>query len=139
MASVNITIGNSLNESLSVNDIAYKANLGAASGGVQSASSTDIVKLGTITHIHRNAVNGFTLNGSNVSVPANTITVDVANASIQTNGMVPTNKSMLLFSKDNIVETSGLTGYFAEVLMKNSSTTEAELFSVSSEVVLSSK
>ena len=89
MATITITIGNSLNDSLSVGDTAYYAHLGAS----------------TIT----------------------------------SNQLVPTNKTMLLFSKDAEVNTSGLTGYHATVKMKNSSTTESELFAVSSEVVQSSK
>jgi len=46
---------------------------------------------------------------------------------------------MLLFSKDAAVNTSGLTGYYAEVKMKNNSTTESELFAVGSEIIQSSK
>ena len=46
---------------------------------------------------------------------------------------------MLLFSKDNKVNTSGLTGYYAEVKMTNTSLIESELYSVSSDIVQSSK
>tara|TARA_B100000902_G_C26792271_1_gene660433 strand:- start:295 stop:630 length:336 start_codon:yes stop_codon:yes gene_type:complete len=51
----------------------------------------------------------------------------------------PTSTSFIMFSKDMRANTSGLTGYFAEVEMKNNSNTYAEMFAVSSEVVQSSK
>ena len=118
MATITITIGNSLNESLSVNDTAYYVSL-ASSGGF-SSSSGSITQLGNI-----DAINTST----------NTITVDVGSTTIGANDL---DDKMLLFSKDAAVNTSGLTGYYASVKMKNDSTTESELFAVSSEVVLSS-
>ena len=119
MATINITIGNSLNDSLSVNDTAYYVSL-ASSGGF-SSSSGSITQLGNI-----DAINTST----------NTITVDVGGTTIGANNL---DDKMLLFSKDAAVNTSGLTGYYASVKMKNTSTTESELFSVGSEVVQSSK
>ena len=119
MATITITIGNSLNNSLSVNDTAYYVSL-ASSGGF-SSSSGSITQLGNI-----DAINTST----------NTITVDVGSTSITADAL---DDKMLLFSKDNAVNTSGLTGYYASVKMKNTSTTESELFSVGSEVVQSSK
>tara|TARA_R110000822_G_scaffold194898_5_gene333100 strand:+ start:27 stop:422 length:396 start_codon:yes stop_codon:yes gene_type:complete len=47
--------------------------------------------------------------------------------------------SYFMFAKNNKVNTSGLTGYYAEVEMKNDSTEEIELYAVNSEVVQSSK
>jgi len=52
---------------------------------------------------------------------------------------LPTFGSYFLFSKSSKVNTSGLTGYYAEVKMNNDSTNEIELFAVSSEVVQTSK
>ena len=98
MATITITIGNSLSDSLSVNDTAYYVSL-ASSGGF-SSSSGSITQLGNVDAI---------------------------------------NDKMLLFSKDAAINTSGLTGYHATVKMKNTSTTESELFSVGSEIVQSSK
>ena len=123
MATITITIGNSLNDSLSVGDTAYYAHLGASTGGFQS-NSESITSLGEITAINTST---------------NTITVNVGSTTITSNQLVPTNKTMLLFSKDAEVNTSGLTGYHATVKMKNTSTTESELFSVGSEIVQSSK
>ena len=119
MATITITIGNSLNDSLSVGDIAYYVSL-ASSGGF-SSSSGSITQLGNV-----DAINTST----------NTITVDVGGTTISADAL---DNKMLLFSKDAAVNTSGLSGYYASVKMKNNSTTESELFAVSSEVVQSSK
>jgi len=119
MATITITIGNSLNDSLSVGDTAYYVSL-ASSGGF-SSSSGSITQLGNV-----DAINTST----------NTITVDVGGTTIGADAL---DNKMLLFSKDAAVNTSGLSGYYASVKMKNNSTTESELFAVSSEVVQSSK
>jgi len=119
MATITITIGNSLNDSLSVGDTAYYVSL-ASSGGF-SSSSGSITQLGSVEAINTST---------------NTITVDVGGTTISADAL---DDKMLLFSKDAEVNTSGLTGYHATVKMKNSSTTESELFAVSSEVVQSSK
>jgi len=135
MAKINITIGGSLNDSLSVGDIAYYVTLASSVGGFQSSSGI-VTALGTIDNVHKQAVTGFTLNGSSVNVPANSITVDVGSTVIGSSTL--TNK-MLLFAKDKKVNTSGLTGYYAEVKMTNTSLIESELYAVSSDIVQSSK
>ena len=119
MALKTFTIGNSLNESLSVGDIAYYVTL-ATAGGFKSSTGS-ITSLGEVKVITKST---------------NTITVDVDNTTINANTL---NNKMLLFSKDNKVNTSGLTGYFASVKMSNDSTSSSELFSVGSEIVQSSK
>ena len=47
--------------------------------------------------------------------------------------------SFITFSKNNLVNTSGLKGYYAVVELTNNSTNPAELFAVSSNTTLSSK
>ena len=53
--------------------------------------------------------------------------------------LFPANGDFMMFSKNKQVNTSGVSGYFAEVEFKNNSKTHAELFSVGSQVSLSSK
>lgn len=48
------------------------------------------------------------------------------------------NNSYIFFAKDNIINTSGLLGYFAEINFSNDSTEHAELFAVNSEIFISS-
>jgi len=51
----------------------------------------------------------------------------------------PDNSSFILFSKNNKANLNSLTGYFANITLKNDSTEYAELFSVGTEVFESSK
>jgi hypothetical protein len=46
--------------------------------------------------------------------------------------------SYIFMAKDNEINTSGLTGYYAEVTFLNESTEYAELFAVNSEIFISS-
>ena len=48
------------------------------------------------------------------------------------------NNSYIFFAKDNIINTSGLLGYYAEINFSNDSTDHAELFAVNSEIFKSS-
>jgi hypothetical protein len=50
----------------------------------------------------------------------------------------PTTGSYIFFGKENIINSSGLAGYYAEVEMENTSTEKKELFAVNSEIFLSS-
>lgn len=90
---------------------------GADSGIDKNNSSNLPVLRGTVTAIN-NTTNVITVNDGGTSVSGN----DLANA-------------MALFAKSGVVNTSGISGYYAKVKMKNTSTTEAKLFSVGSEVV----
>ena len=111
-----ITLGNTtLNESLSVLDKVYHAPITTANG---------FDKLGTIVEIG-------TVDAINRSTSVITVTTGLSSVNLVGN--------FLLFSKNNAVETSGLIGYYASVKMKNNSTSKAELFSVNSEIVQSSK
>ena len=51
----------------------------------------------------------------------------------------PSNDDFLMFSKNKIVNNTSLLGYYAEVKLSNNSTDKAELFTLSSEIVPSSK
>ena len=51
----------------------------------------------------------------------------------------PSNNSFILFSKDNRKNLTSITGYYAEVEMKNDSQEYAEIFTVGSEIFESSK
>tara|TARA_B110000438_G_scaffold136439_1_gene131862 strand:+ start:35 stop:409 length:375 start_codon:yes stop_codon:yes gene_type:complete len=68
---------------------------------------------------------------------AKTVDVEIL-ASMEKDPVVSTN-DFIFFGKNQTIGTSGMTGYYAEVEMKNSSTSYAELFAVSSEVFESSK
>ena len=52
---------------------------------------------------------------------------------------LPTNGDFLMFEKNKIVNSSNATGYYASVNFVNNSKSKAELFSVGSEISISSK
>ena len=56
-----------------------------------------------------------------------------------TTAQTPDTSDFIFFGKDNQIGTAGVTGYYAQVEMKNDSIEYAELFAVSSEVTESSK
>ena len=88
------------------------------------------------TAYYTNDVNGkdIELIGLITSVSSKAITAQINSSQIR-----PTTASFILFSKTASVNTSGLKGYYAEMQFKNDSTTYAELFSVGSEIFISSK
>ena len=53
--------------------------------------------------------------------------------------VVPPDGSFIMFGKDSSINLSGLTGYFAEVQIKNNSKEKAEMYSIASEITVSSK
>ena len=119
-----------LNVSVQVGDMAYYCTTASsldfagptATGNVvhQSASSTDIIKMGKIISLTR-------------SVPSS------ITCWIDSSTPVPPVDSFIMFSKDNKVNLSSLLGYYAEVEFRNDSRTKAELFSVGTEIFESSK
>jgi len=74
--------------------------------------------------------------GECIAINNSTKTIDV-NAG--TNIPLPNTGDYLFFAKNTNINTPGIMGYYAEVEMKNDSTEQAELFTVSSEVSESSK
>jgi|TARA_R110000868_G_scaffold37447_5_gene132424 hypothetical protein len=88
------------------------------------------------TAYYTNDVNGIDiiLIGTITAVFGKSITVDIDPSAVR-----PTITSFILFSKTAEVNTSGIKGYYAEMQFMNNSETEAELFTVGSEVVESSK
>lgn len=113
-----ITFNGLLNTSCQIGDVAYYVPTTSSGGFLINSSS--IVEIGVINSI-------------NVTNPlAPTITI--------TNNLVsPPNGVFILFSKDNKANMSSILGYYAEVKLVNSSTDEAELFSIGAEMFESSK
>tara|TARA_B100000287_G_scaffold369892_1_gene367043 strand:- start:410 stop:742 length:333 start_codon:yes stop_codon:yes gene_type:complete len=110
MGSITLAFDNEINESLQVNDTVYYYN------------NTNTLKLGTCTSI---------------STDRKSLVCNVANHTPRPT--VGASGNLILFSKDNLVNTSSIRGHYAEIEFKNSSSSKVELFSVGSEVYLSSK
>lgn len=124
MATFTITLGGNINESLSIGDAIYTAgkvnalDAGGTDSGIDKNNNSNLPVLrGTVTAINNNT-NVITIDDGGTSVTGNQLANDVA-----------------LFAKSGVVNTSGVSGYYAKVKMKNDSDAEAKLFSVGSEVV----
>lgn len=110
MDSITLTFPQSLNVSIQIGDTTYYSN---------DINGVDIQVMGLITAIDR---------------ALNTITTEIGANTIR-----PTLTSFILFSKTASVNTNGLKGYYAEMQFKNDSVDYAELFSVGSDILVSSK
>ena len=119
-----LTFNSPINASCKIGDHAFYSNYNQLGGfDVVSDSANQVIYIGKI--------NSITDDGSNV-----TLVIDVLNESTFDN--IPIT-SFIFFSKDNLVETSSLTGYYAEATFINDSATKAELYAASCEVEESSK
>ena len=109
MPSITLTFPD-LNDSIQIGDTAFTSTIDA--NGIASASNN----IGTITDISNDV-----------------ITVNVAP------GITVAAGDYFSFAKPIEVNESGLKGYYADVTFENQSRKYAELFSISSEAVISSK
>jgi hypothetical protein len=106
----------SINESLQLNDNVYISGNLTESGGFNTADTPTLV--GPVVHIDTNYIH---------------VETDVPS-------FPPTSGTHFFsFIKDSKVNISSIVGEYAEVTLKNNSTGKAELFSLGSEVALSSK
>tara|TARA_R110002012_G_scaffold262825_1_gene445182 strand:- start:2293 stop:2673 length:381 start_codon:yes stop_codon:yes gene_type:complete len=126
MATVSLTYDNKINASAQVGDTAYYVTTSAQGGFTTSLNNISpttenvYVTIGTIRSISDNRLNM------------------VVNTSLTTS-QIPTTSHFIFFSKDNIANMTTALGYYAEVVLKNNSLDEAELFSVGSDYFESSK
>jgi len=124
MPTITLTFANELNTSVQVGDTAYYVETTEVAGGASfnsgnfdTAASSSIVEIGTVTVVGNKNIT--------CDIDPSTPTTPVG--------------AFIFFSKDNRANTSGLLGYYAECKLKNNSTSEAELFSLASEIFESSK
>ena len=126
MATVSLTYDNKINASAQVGDTAYYVTTSAQGGFTTSLNNVSpttenvYVTIGTIRSISDNRLNM------------------VVNTSLTTS-QIPTTSHFIFFSKDNIANMTTALGYYAEVVLKNNSLDEAELFSIGSDYFESSK
>ena len=106
----------SINTSLQIGDRIYFQTPVGVVGGFNTINANNISEYGSVS-----------------ALTNTTITVVPAGAA------TPVVDDYIMFAKNHIVNTSGLVGYFANVRFENNSTSDAELFSVGSEITESSK
>jgi hypothetical protein len=124
--SITIQVPRSDYPSLQIGDTAFYAST-SSSGGFNTTSSTDMEKIGKITNINNTT-------SLDDGTETTTLTCDIA-----TTTPIPTTTDFIFFSKENKVNSTSLLGYYAKMKFKNDSTSKAEMFSVASEIIESSK
>tara|TARA_R100000900_G_scaffold9852_2_gene9395 strand:+ start:14608 stop:14997 length:390 start_codon:yes stop_codon:yes gene_type:complete len=122
-------LGTVINSSLQVGDNVYYSSIGTVPGSGFSTAGNHTIFLGTVTNIEQQPSNVF-----NVSV-----VFDEGRFAPNTSIDLPDLNDFIMFGKDKAVNSSDLTGYYAEARFVNYRTDKIELFAVSSEVVESSK
>ena len=135
MANVTLKFNHELNVSVQVGDVVYyiaTTPVGPAKTWAQTTTPhytrdrNNIIMIGSIITI-------LPWNGSRSIIVA-----DMPHAVAQQHGP-PAAGDFIMFSKDNKVNLSSLLGYYSLVKFRNNSTEEAELFSVGTDFVESSK
>ena len=115
------TFDKKINISAQVGDNVYSVDP-SSSGGFEAADLSACQFVGVVTNIQNT--------GATKRI---TVFQDLAS------NYTPSAGNFMMFSKNKQVNTSGISGYYAEVEFKNDSKTHAELFSVGSQASLSSK
>ena len=123
-----------LNASLQVGDNVYYNTLSQA-GGFSQNGATSTIHLGEILDVQHSPASIVVLS-SNVDTFGDPCVTGYNGC---TSTAIPAAGSYISFSKNNIVNNNDLTGYYASVNLINNSKLKAELFSLGSEVVESSK
>ena len=116
---------NSINESLQVGDLVFYTPLGSSSGGFDFSNNPPLL-FGEVTEILNNEIIVLYDDQNNPNA-------------------IPQNPSgayagdYIMFSKNKVVNTSKLKGYYLEAEFINNSKAKAELFAVGSQIYESSK
>ena len=121
MPTVTLTFGQPIQDSVSIGDIIYAVPNTATQAEFTTGQQGDILFIGDALSVNR-STNVITVNSN------------LTNAQVAALGNV-----FIMFAKDTSINLSGLLGYYAEVKMKTTETTEMELFSVGSIISESSK
>ena len=109
-----LSFDNAINSSLQLGDTIYYRQP-VSQGGFSVLDHNDIAECGIVA-----------------SITSNTITVSTIEA-------MPLVGDFILFAKNNVINTSSLLGYYADVKLENNSKVKAEIFSIGAEVTESSK
>jgi len=141
MALINLTLPNPINITLQ----AKPADVASTTGNIDSGAwdviyftRTETVIDGNGNSTSRQVGNIYKLGDCVKVTPGqDSYIIDVETAS--STSQTPDAGDYIFFGKNNKIGTSGVTGYFAEVEMKNDSLEAAELFSVGAELSVSSK
>ena len=135
MPIVTLNFNHDINASVQVNDIVYYVTtVPVGPNKVWAATTTphytetreSIIKIGPITNI-------IPWNGNQTTIEAD------MDAALAGQHGPPQPEDFIMFSKDNKVNLSSLSGYYSSIKLRNNSKDEAEMFSVGTDFIESSK
>ena len=121
LGTLTLTLNFVANVSVQIGDTMYYANTSTIGNDTHVLSTNNIILMGEILTITRNATSTVFTIAYDLSTP------------------LPTTGACFSFSKDNSANCSSLLGYFMEVKFRNNSLEKSELFSVGTEMSVSSK
>ena len=135
MATLTLAFEKEINVSLQIGDYVFYTNSVTTDKNIDHAGGWPTM-VGVVEDIGYDATN----------YPTAPYIVEVDNADSTLMGLglitgtttVPTD-AFVMFAKDSSINMSGIKGYFAEVTMQNDATGKAEMFSLASEISISSK
>jgi hypothetical protein len=154
-----ISFDNEINSSLQVGDTVYANDVLADEAWFQTVDTANAVNCGAVTYIGSwedfipnydeeawvedaaATPSGWEYDGDNVNIFTVANPYQMANIVI-VSGLIANSlnsDSYYFFTKNQVINTSSLSGYYADVQFQNNSKVKAELFAVSSEVTESSK
>jgi len=123
MAELLLNFNQDINFTAQVGDTAYYLSLNDLSNSVEksfSVQDSSVLELGTITYISPNR---------------RTLGLEVQGSSVSADYL----GKFIMFNKDNTINTSSPSGYFAKARLVNDSKVLSEIFSISCDVFESSK
>ena len=138
MATLTLSFNGSLNTSVQVGDIGYFVE--TSNNVLQNVDFDDQYQTNNGANIH---LIGPITSIDIINQSQHQITFDIDGYSNIPNLGVTTdlnlNNYFIMFSKDNCVNTSGLTGYYSKARVKNNSPKKAELFRITAKLQTSSQ
>jgi len=152
MPIITLNFNHNINTSVQVGDVAYyvvtfPVPSGNPTSGYANAlgTSTFIPNTAagpshastTLPHMTRDRESVIMI-GPIISITLTSITCDMADDLVQQHGPPPTG-AFIMFSKDNKANVSSLLGYYSLLKLRNNSKSKAEIFSVGTDWVESSK
>ena len=135
MPTVTLNFNHDINASVQINDVVYYVTTTPVGTYKVWASTTtphytgtreNVIKIGPITNI-------IPWDGNETVIEAN------MDAALAGQYGTPELGDFIMFSKDNKVNLSSLLGYYSSIKLRNNSVDEAEMFSVATDFIESSK
>ena len=125
MPTLQLTFTEPINTSVQIGDMVYYVPTNPT-GTFDTAALNSAIEIGEISAI-----------SNQEGILSQPITMDVFDPTAPIN--IPNVGDFIMFAKNRAVNTSGIIGYYADIKLSNNSRDKAEMFSIASGVIESSK